>query len=391
MAKFNEIQRIIENLPSDFKTERIKSVSALGRILQEDVIADMDMPPFDKSAMDGYACRFDDLGNEMEVLEVISAGKIPVYRIGKNQCSKIMTGAMLPEGADGVFMVEDAEVTGQNKVQCTNPGSKKNICYQGEDYTKGTVLVQRETILSASHLAVMAGAGYDEVRVSALPEIAIITTGSELVEPGEKPGNGKIRNSNAHQITVQLQQMRLPVNYMGLAGDDYDILTQLFKEAFLKNDIVIFTGGASVGDFDWIPHLLKEKDFAIHWEKTGMKPGNPMIFASKGNKYCFGLSGNPVSSLVQFSLIAGPVLYRLLGANYQPMRMRVPLAGDFSQRKANRFVLVPVHINNEGSACILPFHGSAHINALVYANAIMEVPEGTSALKNGELVYVRPL
>ncbi len=391
MATYNEIQTIIENLPPDFETERIKSVSALGRVLQEDVIADMDMPPFDKSAMDGYACRFDDLGNEMGVLEVISAGKIPAHRIGKNQCSKIMTGAMLPDGADGVFMVEDAEITGQNKVRCTNTGSKKNICYRGEDYTKGTALVQRGTILSASHLAILAGAGYDEVRVSALPEIALITTGSELVEPGEKPGKGKIRNSNARQITAQLQQMGLPVNYMGLAGDDYDILTQLFDEAFQKNDNLFFTGGASVGDFDWIPRLLKDQGFAIHWDKTGMKPGNPMIFASKGNKYCFGLSGNPVSSLVQFSFIARPALYRLVGANYQPMRMRVPLAGEFSQRKANRFVLVPVHINNEGAACIIPFHGSAHINALVKANAIMEVPEGTSALKNGELVYVRPL
>lgn len=391
MATYNEIQTIIESLPPDFKTVIIKANAALGRVLQEYVIADMDMPPFDKSAMDGYACKYADLGNEMEVLEVISAGNIPVHTIGKNQCSKIMTGAMLPEGADSVFMIEDAEITVENRVRCTNPKSKKNICYQGEDYTKGTVLMQPGTILSASHLAVLAGAGYNEVLVSAMPEIALITTGSELVEPGETPGKGKIRNSNARQITAQLQQMGLPVNYMGLTGDDYDILTQLFEEACKNNDIVFFTGGASVGDFDWIPRLLKEQGFEVNWDKTGMKPGNPMIFASKGHKYCFGLSGNPVSSLVQFIYIAKPTLYRLMGANYQPMRMRVPLAGEFSQRKANRFVLVPVHINNEGEACIIPFHGSAHINALIKANALMEVPEGTSEYNNGELVYVRPL
>ena len=391
MGKFDEIQEIIKKHPPGFTTEVVELKNALSRVLQEDIFADADMPAFHKSAVDGYACHFEDIANPLEVREVITAGMVPSKTVGKTQCAKIMTGAVVPAGCDCIFMVENAEITTKNQVRCTNPATKKNILFRGEDYRSGEKLIEKGTIIQVSQMAVLAGIGKTKITVSALPKIALIATGSELVEPDEIPTEGKIRNSNASQLMAQLQKMNLPVNYIGLAKDDFAALTQLFKQVLETHDFLIFTGGASVGDFDFIPEILKQQGFTIFWDRTGMKPGNPMTFSKKGEKYVFGLSGNPVSSMVQFELIAKPAIYRLLGANYAPFRIKAPLSFDFRQRKADRLILVPVIINTAGSVEAIQFNGSAHINALVYANALMEIQVGQTEILKGDLVYVRPL
>lgn len=391
MNKFKQIQEQIALLEPNFKTEIISLNEAFNRILQEDVLADTHMPPFDKSAMDGYACRFIDIENELEFLEVVHAGMVPVKKIEKNQCSKIMTGAAVPEGADCVFKVEESKIIDGNRVKCTNPKTNKNICYLGEDYKINDVLIEKGTIINVSQMAVLAGAGYHRTTVSVLPKIALINTGSELVEPHKKPQHGKIRNSNASQVISQLKKMNIEVTPLGIIGDDYEKLTQAFTKAFEENDWVIFTGGASVGDFDWVPNILADQGFQIYWDRTGIKPGNPMTFSQKGDKYCIGLSGNPVSSMVQFELIAKPVLYKLMGAKYTPLRIKASLNFEFNRKKADRLAIIPVVINSEGLVESVPFNGSAHINALVFANAVMEVPNGQNKLNKGDTVYVRPL
>lgn len=391
MHKFSQIQKQITLLQAHFKIEEIRLNDAFNRILQEDVRADSPMPPFDKSAMDGFACRLEDINNELEVLEVIHAGRILTKKIGINQCSKIMTGAAVPEGADCVFKVEESELINESRIKCTNPKTNKNICYLGEDYQINDILIERGTLINVSQMAVLAGAGYHQVKVSVVPKIALINTGSELVEPHEKPELGKIRNSNASQVISQLKKMNIEVNHLGIIEDDYDKLTQTFTKAFEENDCVIFTGGASVGDFDWVPKILDDQGFQIYWDRTGMKPGNPMTFSKKGDKYCFGLSGNPVSSMVQFELIAKPVLYKLMGAKFTAFRIKATLDFEYNRKKADRLAIVPVVINDSGLVDRVPFNGSAHINALVYANALMEIPTGQTSLKIGDLVYVRPL
>lgn len=391
MGKFDEILEIIKTLPPDFKTEEIALNEALNRVLRENIYADADMPPFHKSAMDGYACRLDDIENDLKILEVIQAGTIATKKVGKNQCSKIMTGAPVPAGCDCVFKIEDSVVLNETHVRCTNPGTQKNICFQGEDYKLGELLIKKGTIVNVSHMAVMAGVGKTKVNVSARPKISLIATGSELVEPDEKPQNGKIRNSNASQVISQLRNMNLGVNYIGLAKDDFDSLSQLFSQTMKESDIVFFTGGASVGDFDFIPEILNRQGFRVFWKNTGIKPGNPMTFSQKENKYCFGLSGNPVSSLVQFEMIAKPVIYILLGAEYQPLRIKAQTTFELQQKKTDRLILKPVVINRDGLIEEVPFNGSAHINALVYANALMEIQPEQTEIRKGELVNVRPL
>lgn len=391
MSKFSDIEQQISNLTPVFEVEAISLKDAFGRVIQEDVLADTDMPPFRKSAMDGYACRMEDIQNELEVLEIINAGKVPSFEIAPNTCSKIMTGAMIPAGADCVFKIEESELTGVNRVLCTNPKTKTNICQQGEDYKTDEVLLTKGTIVNVSQMAVLAGAGYSKIRVSALPKVAVIATGSELVEPQIALSPGKIRNSNASQLVTQLKKINIPADYLGIATDDFQELTKIFSGAIEKYDYLFFTGGASNGDFDLIPGILKAHNFSLFWNNTGIKPGNPMTFAQRENKFCFGLSGNPVSSMVQFEMIVKPVVYQLLGANYQPLRIKTGLAADYRRRQADRLELVPVAINTDGQADLIPFNGAAHINALAIANALMEVPQGKNELLKGEMVYVRPL
>lgn len=390
MDKFAQIQKQISLLKPIFKTEVIRLENAFNRILQQDVVADTPMPPFDKSAMDGFVCRLKDIENELEILEVLQAGMVPTRKIDKNQCSKIMTGAVIPDGADCVFMIEHAEFVGENNVKCTNPNTNKNICYQGEDYKINEILLKKGAIISESQMAVLAGAGYHHVKVSVQPKIGLINTGSELVEPHEKPENGKIRNSNASQLISQLKRMNLVVNNYGIIEDDYDKHIKTLNRALKENDYVFFTGGASVGDFDLVPKILADLDFKIYWDKTGIKPGNPMTFSQKENRFCFGLSGNPVSSLIQFELIAKPLIYQLLGANYKPLRIKAKIDFDYHRKKADRLGIIPVVINSSGLIEKIPFNGSAHINALVFANALMEVHTEEYKISKGELVYVRP-
>src|SRR5665811_1590276 len=181
MCKFKEIQQKTEALPSHFKREEIALKNAFNRILQEDIIADLDMPPFHKSAMDGYACHLEDIENNLEILEVIHAGMVPTQNVGKNQCSKIMTGAAVPNGCDCVFKIEESESIDKKHIRCTNPNTHKNICYKGEDYKTGEILIKKGTLINVSQMAVLAGAGKSVVKVSANPKISLIATGSELV------------------------------------------------------------------------------------------------------------------------------------------------------------------------------------------------------------------
>ena len=391
MNKFEHIQALIRELPEAFQSEQVSLDDAFNRVLRQDVFADMDMPPFHKSAMDGYACHLEDINNTLEVLEVIQAGMTAQNRVGKNQCVKIMTGAAVPDGCDCVFKVEESEELDSDHVRCTNPNTAMNICYQGEDYKNGELLIRKGTIINTPQMAVLAGAGQTSIEVCKRPKITVIATGSELVSPSEKPQPGQIRNSNASQVISQLQKMNLEVIDNLTLADDYQTLVDTFDNALAKSDIVLFTGGASVGDFDFIPEILKEKNFHIYWDRTGIKPGNPMTFSQKDEKFVIGLSGNPVSSLAQFELIAKPVIYQLMGASYQPLRIKASMAFNYQRKKADRTAIVPVLIDESGLITEIPFHGSAHINALVNANALLEVPVDITNINKGESAYVRPL
>ncbi len=371
--------------------ETVELRQSLNRVLAEDVFYDVDMPPFDKSAMDGYACRRADLQNELEVIETVFAGKLPEKKLRENQCYKIMTGAVVPDGADCVFKKEDAEFREHNKVICINPATGNNICYRGEDIKKGEKILKASTRITSRHLPLLAGAGAVTPLVFCRPEVIVFATGTELVEPAVKPLPFQIRNSNSSQLLAQLLEMNVRAKYGGILKDDEPVLTEKVSEALNDNNLVILTGGVSVGDFDLIPEVLSNMGFEIIISATAIKPGKPMIFARKGDKYCFGLSGNPVSSFIQAELYVKPFLMALMVLTRHPVSLRFPLGEELKRKNADRLQFIPGILTPEMEVFPVEFHGSAHINALAEATHLIEFPLGVKSIVKGGLVDVRSI
>lgn len=404
MIKFEQAYKIVSEAGIKLGTETVPLNESLGFVLAEDVKSDMNMPPFDKSAMDGYACKEVDMANELEVVEIIPAGKIPKKTIGKNQCAKIMTGSMIPKGADCVIIVEDTEDISNNIIRYTKPvpeinacqvetGNKPNvnICYLGEDIQTGNTVLEKGTLIKAQHIAIMASVGCTKVLVYRKPKVAVLPTGDEIVEPHIKPDISQIRNSNGSQLVAQLKAMGIEANYFGIARDTESATMELIKKAYEENDVILLTGGVSMGDFDLVPAILKNLKFELLFESVAVQPGKPTVFGKKGNKYCFGLPGNPVSSFVQFELLTKPLLYLLMGQNYTPLNLKLPLSKDFKRKKAARLSWMPAVFNDDGTILPVEYHGSAHINGLGVAQAIMAIPIGVTELKKGDLVDVRQI
>ncbi len=362
---------------------------ACGRVLSVDVHSDMNMPPFDKSAVDGFACRRKDITNILTVLETISAGKAPTMKIGENQFSKIMTGAMLPEGADCVLMVEDVQAIDWNKVQFTKDNTANNIAYKAEDIKTGDLVMQKGTLLLPEHIAVLASVGCHSPKVNNKPNVGIISTGDELVEPDEVPTISKIRNSNSWQLLAQAKKMKTKANYLGIASDNEEDTLAKINQALVENDVVLLTGGVSMGDFDLVPDMMQKAGITILFRSISIQPGKPTVFGRKGDKFCFGLPGNPVSSFVLFEILVKPLLYKMMGHHFQPLTFKMPFGMDYARRRSDRLSILPVMITPNGTVEPVNYHGSAHIHSLTFAHAYAFVPIGETTIKKGDMIDVR--
>lgn len=391
MFIFEDALAMVRNSVVTPEPEQVLLAQAHGRILAQDVFADIEMPPFNKSAVDGYACRRQDLPGPFEVVETIAAGVVPESVIAAGQCSKIMTGSMVPQGADTIIMVEDTEILVDGRIMFTREKTSANIAWKAEDVTLGQQVLSKGTLLKPQHIAILAAMGVAKPFVYRQAVAGIITTGDELVEPGQKPGPSQIRNSNAHQLMAQAEMMGLRTVYLGIASDTPESIRQILTEGFKTCDIILLTGGVSMGDFDYVPAVLKEMEVQIQFKSIAVQPGRPTVFGLRGNKFLFGLPGNPVSSFVQFELLVKPLAYKTMGYEYQPQIVRLPLAQDFSRKKGNRKSFIPVRITPEGKIQPLEYHGSAHIHSYEGADGIMAIEMGETFIAAGELRNVRQL
>jgi molybdopterin molybdotransferase len=389
MITFEEAHELVCNDLLVNPIEKIPLNETLGRVLAADVQSDMDMPPFDKAAVDGYACRRVDLSEPLQLLEVIGAGQQPKQEIGAGHCSKIMTGAPIPAGSDCVVMVEQTESSDGTTVRVLDIKTKNNIAFKGEDIKKGETVIPKGVLIQPQHMAVLAAVGAVDVPVYEKVKLCILSTGDELVEPGTMPGPGQIRNSNATQLIMQARRMGVDARYGGIVADTEDACRSMIGEAVAKNQVVVLSGGISMGDFDYVPAILKELGLTIRFKSIAVQPGRPSVFASSGNKFVFALPGNPVSSFNIFELLAKPFLYKLMGHDHRPPRLLLPLEEDYSRRNAGRQGYVPAFITNHGTVKLISYHGSAHINALVFATALAIIPLHVSSINKGELVDVR--
>lgn len=363
--------------------------SALGRVLAESVLADTDLPPFNKSSMDGYACRFSDAFLPLRVLEHVPAGRVPRFALEPGTCSKVMTGAPVPEGADCVLIVEEVEVLEDGTVHFTGSTPRANIVPRGDDIRAGDRVLDTGTLLRPQHLPVLASAGCTEPLLRRQPRVAVIATGDELVAASCTPGPGQIRNSNSVQLTALAQEAGSVASDLGIVRDEEDALREAWAVALENHDVILSTGGVSMGDYDLVPDILQHHGFNVHFDRVAIQPGKPVLFGTRGEQACFGLSGNPVSSFLQFILFVEPFLRQLQGAQSQTRTVPLVLGEAFTRRNAGRMGWVPVRIDATGQVRAIEFHGSAHINAFTRADGLIAFPVNVAVLDEGHAVPVR--
>lgn len=386
---FEEALKTVLDSAHSLGSEHVDIALAINRILAEDAKSDMDMPPFNKSIRDGYACRRADLANELEVIETIPAGCAPKKSIKPNQCAKIMTGAVVPQGADCVVMVEFTENPTDSTVRFIGENTDDHISPKGEDIKTGEVVIPKGTCIKPQHVAVLASVGCTQPVVSIRPRVGIVATGNELVPPACKPALSQIRNSNSFQLTAQIENMGVLANNYGIAKDTDKAIDTMFKKAIEENDVVIVSGGVSMGDFDLVPDIFRQNNVELFFEKVAIQPGKPTVFGISENVYCLGLPGNPVSTFVIFELLVKPFLYKLMDYDYKPTAVKMPLGESFRRKKTERQSWIPIVITDVGMLKPVDYHGSAHINALCIADGLVSIEVGVNEIEKGTIVPVR--
>jgi molybdopterin molybdotransferase len=355
-------------------TERISLRDARGRVLAVDVVAARRLPGFDNSAMDGYGAHADDLPGTFPVVAQIGAGQVLRDVVPAKTAVRILTGAPVPQGVDTVVIQEDAKVEGS---LVTLPASAvgENIRRAGEDINEGEVAVTAGTRLGAGELGLLAALGILQVEVVRAPRVAIVATGDELVDIGSTPGAGEIVDSSAHMLAAQIADCGGVATYVGIVKDDPITMAALIASA-MDHDVVLTTGGVSVGDRDHVRAALKSAGVSLELYKVAMKPGKPFSFGMNGTVPVFGLPGNPVSTFVAFELFVRPALLAMQGAQVT-RRPRVPVSLVRGYRKqAGRTHFIRARVQRHGEHLVAhphPKQGSAILTSLIGCNALVEL------------------
>ena len=393
---------IRQNIPPA-RFEKAALTDSLGRVLAEDVFSDVDMPPFDKSAMDGYAVRSEDIQLppvELEVLEIVPAGSMPTKEVKPGKAIKIMTGAPVPAGADAVIMVEQTEYQPSSRtVRCLNTIKKDtNICFKAEDLNAGAKVISRDTKITPQVIGLLAAVGRDKITVYKYPSVTIATTGDELVEIDQKPKGAQIRNSNTYGLLAQLTNIGMParpygrsggpVTSLGIIKDDVDIMIERIS-AGLKSDMLILTGGVSMGDYDIVEDVFKKLGIKILFNQVAVKPGKPTVFGvGPQGQLVFGLPGNPVSAFVITEVFIKEALSLL--CNDAGIKNKI-IDGDLAvpiERTSNRQRYLGAMILQDGLVEPIDGHGSADIVSLSRADALIIIPPDAPALPRDSKIKV---
>ncbi|KIR02028.1 Molybdopterin biosynthesis protein MoeA [Lachnospiraceae bacterium TWA4] len=327
------------------EVETIALTKAIGRILAKDQISNENIPPFDRSPLDGYAVRAEDIKESsiehpviLTIIEEVPAGYAPTKEVNEGEAVKILTGAPIPKGADVVIKFEDTTFN-EHEVRIVTPlPSDRNIVHAGEDIQIGDVIVTKGTKISAATIGLLAGLGVEEVEVYKKPTVAIISTGDELVPIGTKELKpGKIRNSSMYAIQAFLTQCGMETILCGIARDDYEEIAKAIDEAASKADLVITTGGVSVGDYDMLGRAIDKLEAKILFWKLQMKPGMAYLASVYKGKLIMSLSGNPGSASISMLVTGLPVFCKLAGyIDYQLKKTQVYIKEGFKKKSPGR-------------------------------------------------------
>lgn len=387
MITLDEAFDIVIRQAKILPAETVDLVGAPGRRLAVPVVSDINMPPFRKAAVDGFACRKTDLNRPLTLAGIIAAGKSSTSPLPPASCFKIMTGAPVPDECDTVFMVEQSRVTNDGQVIFTGEGTKTNICEKGEDFGTGETVIDKQTLIKPQHIAILAAVGYTKVPVYKRPVVSVIVTGDELVEPDRQPEGAFIRNSNGWQLIAQITKAGGTARYRGIIADRQEKLKQTIAEASAVSEIIILSGGISKGDYDYVPDALQQLGATISFREIAVQPGKPTLFARLNDTMIFGLPGNPVSTLLQFHFLVAPLIDFITGGNAVDTKELIPMGVTHTRKKAGRQSFFPVRISH-GEVFPVPYNGSADIRSFAVADGVVSFGKDQVVLGKGEQVEV---
>lgn len=389
---------ILQNEYIDMKIIELPILDSLDYVLAENITSDMYMPPFDRSPLDGYSYRSEDTINAtkdspvtLEVIDSINAGYISHKEIKKGQAIRIMTGAKIPKGADTVIKYEDTEFTVKEVRIFDYLPPLTNIVKKGEDMKKGDLMLEKGMIIEPPEIGILASLGRSHVKVFRKPVVAIISTGDELVTIDSNIDEGKIRNSNSYTIAAQVKKLGAKPELLGIIKDDMDTLKSYLESALKWADMIITTGGASVGDADITKDTFKNIGSSILFWKIKMKPGSPIIAAKFNDKFLFGLSGNPAASHITFEKFVKPVILRTMGkTKVNMMVVNSTLENNFNKvSHQSRFVRALTYKKGGEYRTVLPDkHSSGVLSSLSGRNSLFLVPGKAGPYKKGDKIEV---
>ncbi len=389
------LEIILENTPGPQEVIEVPLSESLGHTLAKDICSDVDLPPFNKSGMDGFAVQAADVANTPSTLDVIMdipAGGMPRQPIGPGQAASVMTGAPVPEGSDAVVMVEWTSGFGSDTVTINQGVAKgRNVSPLGEILKTGEVALKAGTCIDIEEIGLLAAVGADPVPVFRKPTAAVLSTGDELVAPGAKPGPGQIRNTNGPTLLSYLQSLGLNPVDLGQVNDDPDAMFDALSKG-LAYDCLLLSGGVSAGAYDFVEDVLEKLGVEAHLRRVAIKPGKPTVFGTHHqNRMVFGLPGNPVSATVISRLMVGPALLKRLGRTQTETRtIKARLVKDF-KKKPDRLWFVPGILKFDGDrATVEPLknRGSADLPTSMQENCLVMGPKGVSLIEKGAIVDV---
>ena len=393
-----EAIQIVRQQTRVLPSEQVELQHALGRVLAVDIVADSDLPPFDRSQMDGYAVRANDVKEAPARLRIVgesAAGRGWHHELEEGQAVRIMTGAPVPAGADSVQQVElTHELKDGSVVELLEPvEAGQSIVQRGAEITAGEVVLRGGTTINAAMMAVLAAFGYAEVEVFRKPRVGVLATGSELVAVDQKPGQDQIRDSNNYSISAYAELAGAVVERMPLTSDETSLLKTQLAEAAKRCDLIVTSGGVSMGVYDVTKAALKELDAEIFFERVALRPGKPTVFARLPNgTLVFGLPGNPVSVSVTFNLFARTALLAMQGSTDPALKRETAVLARSVKGTIDRESYLPAQLTTNDDAELVAFPlkwgGSSDFVAFALTTALLIVPANVKSIDAGSLVSV---
>ena len=393
MISISEALKIIERETFPLKPETISLERSVGRVLAQNVVADMDLPPFNRSQMDGFAVKSGDTDETPARLKIIGesvAGRGFDRKMNAGEAVRIMTGARLPDGADAVQKVELTEEN-DGRVEISESAKVgQNINSFASEIKTGERIFGAGEIVSEQMIAAMASFGYAKIKVYKRPKIAVLSTGSEIVEISRKPARDQIRNSNSIMLKTFADRCG-DAEMLPIVRDDVKSLTAAIENALNNFDVLITTGGVSVGDYDYTKSVLRTLGARIFFEKVSLKPGKPTVFGKRKKCLIFGLPGNPVSSAVTFYLFVRTAILRMQSAKNGELKRGFAVVAEKIKAAKERDSVLPASVatDEHGRSIIesLCFNGSSNFIQFARANALVLVPQGKN-LEAGAIAEV---